>query len=198
MKTRIIIQLGVFLLTFAAITSCEYKEIADADFPEGVIYLPAAAADDGGIYLINEWPAGSTAITQGNVYRFQVNVDANEFNIPLSVYRSGLSKKSSFPVNIKTDNNTIETLKSDGTLDSEVEILPEGKYTLPASVQMNADKEVAPFILKVDLGYLTANAADEKIYALAVNISSNNCAANPELSTVVILIYSEILQISSD
>ena len=188
---------GILLLTLVAITSCEYKEIADADFPEGLIYLPAAALSDS-TYAINELPPNPTATNPEGPYKFRLDIDANEFIIPLSVFRSGLSNKASFTVNINTDRDTITALIASGELNSNVEFLPEGKYTLAPSIQMASGKDHAPFSLTVDLDFLTTGAVSKEVYALAINISSTACNSNPELNTVVILISSEILLSSPD
>ena len=190
-----IIKFGLFLLTFTALTSCEYKEIADADFPEGVIYLPVSLSDEG-MYVINTLPANPMATEQEEPYQFRLN--ANEFIIPLSAYRSGLNKGASFTIDIKTDKDMVNALIASEELIGDVELLPEGKYTLDSSVKMESGKDYAPFTLKVNLDYLISGAASKKIYALAVNISSNACESNPELSKVVILISSEILLSSPD
>jgi len=187
-----IIKFGVFLLTFTVLASCEYKEIADADFPEGVIYLPVSLSDDG-IYAISTLPANPTATAPESPYKFRLDINANEFIIPLSVYRSGLSNDASFTVDVKTDKDTVNALIASGELSSGVEILAEGTYTLESSVRMESGKNYAPFALTVDLDFLIAGAASQKTYALAVNISSTACDNNPDLSTVVILISSEIL-----
>ena len=188
---------GILLVALVATTSCEYKEIADADFPEGLIYLPIAVLEDN-VYTINTLPTNPTATEPENTYRFRLNMNDNEFIIPLSVYRSGLNNGASFTINITTDRDTIEALMISGELNSDVVILPEGKYTLAPSVQIKSGKDHVPFTLTVDLDYLIAGAASKKEYALAVNISSTAIESNPKLNTVVILISSEILLSSSN
>ena len=192
-----IAKFGILLLALVAITSCEYKEIADADFPEGLIYLPAVALSDSA-YMINTLPTNPTATNPEGSYRFRLDIDANEFIIPLSVFRSGMSNDASFTIDIKTDRDTVAALIASGDLDSNAEFLPEGKYTLTNSVKMGSGKDHVPFTLTVDLDFLITSAASKTKYALAVNISSDACNSNPNLSTVVILISSEILLSSSD
>jgi hypothetical protein len=183
------VAVGILLLICTAITSCQYQEIGDAEFPSGTIYLPAAAR---GYYLIDNLPVENT------IYKFQVNSAANEFNIPLAVYRSGLDTGSSFSVDIKINNDTIENLFSEAIQRGDTALLPQGKYEIASSVQMKQGERVAPFTLKIDLDYLAANADNKEAYAIAVNISGEECESNESLSTVIILIYPRIFHPLAD
>lgn len=185
-----IIATGMLLVVLTAITSCSYQKIGEADFPEGIIYLPAAA---NGNYLINRIPAANSD------YRFQVNAVANEFIIPLSVYRSGLNISSSFTVDVKADSDRVVALLTKGAFgESTIGILPQDKYELTSLVEMNGGDRKAPFTLKIDLDYLLSNEAVNDIYVLGVNISSADCESNKTLSTAIIMIYPEILHPVAD
>ena len=176
---------GILLLFCMTVASCRYQEIVDADFPDGVIYLPAAKD---GYYEINSRPTGTTT------YRFQINAAANAFIVPLSVYRSGLDVSSSFAVDIEADSDTIAALSAEGAFETDaVIVLPTEKYELTSPVRMNGGERTAPFSLKVDLDFLLSDEAKDKIYALGVHISSAGCASNEALNTAIILIHPQIL-----
>jgi hypothetical protein len=180
---------GIFFVLCTALSSCQYEAIGEADFPEGIIYLPAAK---NGNYVIDYLPDGSTT------YRFQVDVATNTFTVPLSVYRSGLDLVPSFPINIQVDADTVAALLSSGALGEAVAALPQAQYQLASSVEMKQGERTAPFTLTVDLHFLTANEADQQAYALAVNIASEGCKTSSELGTVIILIAPRILHPVAD
>jgi len=192
MKIKMInrIKIGLLLLGFTALTSCQYQEIANADYPAGLIYLPAALQ---GIYSIDNLPTATLADpTPGNTYRFTVNTAKNEFNVPLAVYRSGIDESKKLLVNIAVNTDTINTLIATDTLNMKnTELLPSGKYTLPSSVNVKKDSTLGYFNLLVDLDFLKANA--QKKYALGITISSNDSKSNHLYNTVVVLIYTKIL-----
>jgi hypothetical protein len=173
-----IIAAGMLLAFCTAISSCQYQEIGDAEYPEGIIYLPAAK---NGNYAVNIAQEGKTT------YRFQINEEANELNIPLSIYRSGMDLSVSFTVDVKVDADTVASLLLSGALGEDVVALPEGKYRLVPSVEMCRGERTVSFNLSVDLDFITGEA-NGQTQALAVKIESNGCKTNADLSTVMILI----------
>jgi hypothetical protein len=106
---------------------------------------------------------------------------------------------SSFTVEIKADSDTIASLLAAGTLGADtVAVLPQSEYELTAETQMESGKRVASFMLKINLDFLSENAADKRIYAIGVNISCADCPVNADLSAAIILIYPDILHPAAD
>jgi PKD repeat protein len=184
------IKLGLVLIGFAAMTSCQYEEIAKANYPDELIYLPAALQ---GIYSIDNLPTATLAVpTPGNPTRFTVNTVTNEFNVPLAVYRSGISDGKTLMVDIVVNADTINNLIVTDTVNMKnTEVLPTDKYSLPSSVQVEGGSDLGPFNLIVDMDFLKANVPRK--YALGVTISSVDCKSNPSYKTVIILIDTRIM-----
>lgn len=186
-----IIRLGLVLLCLTAITSCQYDEIASADYPDELIYLPVAV---NGIYVIDNLATPTLADpTSGNTYRFTVNPDANEFNVPLAVYRSGIEGKKSISVDIAVNTDTITKLIAAEAAGFEnTELLPADKYSLTSSVKIDGGSDVGSFNLIIDLDFLKANAPNKK-YAIGVSVSSPDRKSNPIYSTAIILIDTKFI-----
>jgi len=178
------------IVLIAALTSCEYQDIADADYPDQLIYMPAAT---NGIFYINTVPTPNiTNPTPGNNYRYKIDEANNKFIVPLSAYRSGVNNKGSFTVDIVVNNDTISQLLTTGALPSGTLQLPSDKYSISSSVEMKNGEELAPFDLSIDLSFLKANSPG-KNYAIAVTISSDARETNPALATTIIVIGTDIL-----
>jgi PKD repeat protein len=189
------IQLLVIVLAgVATLTSCEYKMIADAEYPEQIIYMPGAVR---GIFRIDDVPQPTLAVpTPGEPYKFTVNLTARTFDIPLAVYRSGVNNKGAFTVDVTVNTDTISSLVGSGTL-VNTDILTAGNYSIVPSVEMKDGEELAKFNLAIDLDYLLANYPD-KIFALGVGISSTQRAVNPKYSTMIVVVHTEILKAIPD
>ncbi len=178
----------LFGFTLAAITSCDYQEYADADYPEQKIYMPTANYN---VYEIDK--AGikpSIHPTEGKPFRFHIDTESGKFIIPLGVYRAGIDNKGGFEVDITVSNDTIADLIAASHFTDPVMVLPSDKYVLPESITVSDGVGFQAFDLEVDLSFLqqaNANNPTEK-YAIAVEISSSTRARNPELSTTIILI----------
>ncbi|MCD7974030.1 MAG: PKD domain-containing protein [Candidatus Azobacteroides sp.] len=187
-KNTIRISLA-FLFLAAMLTSCDYEEIAPADYPESLIYLPLAAYE-GGIYTIDQFnESGLTTPTEGGTYAYILDKEKNQFEIPLSVYRSGLNPGGAASITISVNNDTLRQLIAEGMV-TDVEPLPSGKYELVSSVQLGSGERLAPFSLVVDLDFLYGQAPQR--YAMAISIASPEQKENPELSTVVVIIDTKI------
>lgn len=188
---------GLIVASFLTLIACQYDEIAPRDnYPEEKIYLPAAKAAeaDGGVYLINEITQAMPDYfpTPGAPFRYLADKEANTFEIPLAVYRSGVYIGESVTVEVAINRDTIANLIASGAEEwEEVKILPEGKYAIDPAVDIPGGKTNAPFRLEVDFGFLRQQTPQK--YAIAVSISCREKEVNPELSTVVILIDTQIM-----
>lgn len=183
----------VTVVVVLSITACKYKDIADADYPDQRIYLPAAA----GIYSINSIPIQVGSVpTPGSTYRFLMDTSNNKFIVPLGIVRSGINLDGRITVDISLNNDTVAALISKGTI-SSASILPENKFSIqPSSVIIESGKESALFNISIDLEFLKG-FPDSK-FALGVSISSKERVVNPLLSNAVILISTKIFTPSAN
>lgn len=194
MKNISNIKLGFItvLFTFAMIlSSCEYQEFADTDYPDQLIYMPAAYYNP---YMIDEVPVKiGDSPTPGNPERFTLDLENRKLNVLLAAYRSGINASGTFDINVSVNNDTIENLlASSEALPGNTVLLQPENYSLVNSVQMKEGERLAKFDLEVDLNYLVNNAPDG-VFAVGVEISSQAREVNPDLALTVVVIDTEML-----
>jgi hypothetical protein len=188
-KIKLLVALLGAVILFG---SCKYQEVADAEWPDQLIYMPAALYNN---YMIDAVPVaiGSTP-TAGYPTRFLTDTVARKFNVLLGAYRSGVDNKGSFIVNIAVNTDTISKLLAiPGKLPVGTVLLPADKYAVPSTAQMVDGTDIAKFDLAVNLDYLLAGNPTQK-YAIAVGISSKDRKTNPALSTTIIVIDTKIMK----
>ena len=172
------------------ISACETgTPIRDADYPEQVIYLPAAV---GGWFEINDIARriGDPPFP-GNPSRYVVDLENRQFIVPLGVYRAGIDNIGAFTVNVAANNDTINDIIAAG--DTIITLLPSNQYTMDNSVSMLNGEELAKFELVIDLDFLRDNYPTG-VYALGVSISSTDRDTNPDLSTAIVVIHTAIIK----
>jgi hypothetical protein len=174
-----------------SLASCEYNtDIRDAEYPDQKIYMPAAY---GGNFVINDIPKRiGDPVTPGQPFRFVVDMTSRNFNVPLSVYRSGINNKGSFTVDIAANSDTINSLITAGKLVNTL-VLPVNSYSVVSSVQMIDGEEIASFNLEIDLDFLLTGYPTG-IYAIGVGISSPQREVNPKLATTIVVIDTKIMK----
>ncbi len=186
-RNKILMVIMGLIIIFS---SCEYEKIVDANYPDQLIYMPAAKR---GFLMINEMPQETQANpTTGNPYKFEIDYENQKFKIPLSVYRAGINNQGEISVEITVNNDTIAILQAEGEIEN-LDILPSEKYSIDQSLTIAEGQESEIFNLVVDLNFLKTNAPDKK-YALAINISSNQIKVNPDFSSTVVIIDTKILK----
>ncbi|MBC7893301.1 MAG: PKD domain-containing protein [Sphingobacteriaceae bacterium] len=166
--------------------ACKYEELAAADYPQQILYLPTAK---NGVFAIASLPA------PGVVYRFTVKLAEKKVIVPLSVFRGGVSVDGEVPVTVVANADTVSKMIAASKL-LNTEALPTSKFTLPASVTIPTGGESAPFELSIDLDYLLANPG--KKLAVGVSIASPQTPVNPLLNTTVISIDPAIFKPTTD
>jgi len=178
-------------MTFSA---CEFDTpLRDAEYPDQVIYLPAAV---GGWFEINDVARRiGDPPYPGNPYRYIVDLENRNFVVPLGVYRAGIDNIGKFSVNIEANTDTINDLIAAG--DTIITLLPLSEFTMDNSVDMAEGEELAKFELIVDLDFLLSNYPDS-VYALGVSISSPDRETNPDLSTAIVVIHTRIMIPTAD
>lgn len=188
---------GIFFLLGIVLflQSCEYKEIADAYYPQQKIYLTTASY---GVYDVDTPPA-----SENEAYRFKLDFENGKFIIPLSVSRGGMDKGGEVLVNVSVQNDTItkmveaETLKyvDEGGNVREVKVLPAGKYTLPSGVVIPSGEDTGKFTLDVDFDFLESNI--NELFAVAIHIDSQDREVSKGLSTTVVVIDTKFMEVVS-
>ncbi len=189
---KIINSMTKFLFVLAGISlmisSCDYKEYAEAEYPDQVVYMPTAYD---AIYDISVSVDPVEVPTTGSTYRFVI--DGENLVVPLGIYRSGITNDGAMSISVAAASDAVSSAISEGTLAADTELLPADKYTFPSSVVVEDGEEVATFMLSIDLNYIKS-VADKK-YAVGIRISSSDREVNPELSTTVILIDTASLEL---
>lgn len=183
------IMFAILLGFILILGSCVYEDIRDADYLDQKIYMPAANSviyDVSSVQSLHpEHPSS------GAPYRFQIDESSNEFIIPLSVYRSGADNNGTFSVMVIVDVDTVATLIDEGAFGpfsngSDVSLLAQDEYSLPASVTVTGGEDHERFLLLVDLEFLRANRGES--YALGISVASDQREVNPDLNTTIVFI----------
>lgn len=168
------------------LSSCQYENIVKADYPQQILYMPAAK---NGVFSI------ASIVTSG-AYRFTISSADKKIVIPLSVYRGGVSNDGDVTVNITANADTVNRLISTSALVGTT-LLPADKIVLPSTVTIGSGSYVTPFDLKLDLDYLRSFPVGQKL-ALAVTISSPQTPINQALKTTLITFDPAILKPTPD
>ena len=161
--------------------SCGYEELAKAEYPQQIIYMPTAR---NGVFTI-------AGISTTGAYRFTVDLTGRKLLIPLSVYRGGVSVDGDVAVTVVANADTITKSISSSALVGTM-ALPADKFVLPPSVTIEAGKNSAPFALSIDLDYLRSISGPK--LAVGVSIASAQTLVNPLLNTTIISIDPAILK----
>jgi hypothetical protein len=184
-STKLLLLFCGIVLTFS---SCEKESpLRDADYPDQIIYMPAAAY---GLYTIDELARPNETPVPGYASRYKVDLSSREFSVKLAAYRAGVDNEGGFTVDIAVNTDTVTDLIASG---ETFTLLPSAEYSVVSSVDMADGEEVAPFDLVIDLDFLRNNYPTE-VYAIGVGISSDERESNPELATAVIVIHTSIMK----
>ncbi|MHA4847298.1 PKD domain-containing protein [Flavitalea antarctica] len=170
------------LLAGPMLVSCSKEtEIMEAVYPEQTVYMPAAVEGiaTGGVFFINK------VAVPGQAYRFTIDAAAKRLHIPLAAYRSGVEKSGAIDALIFADADTTNRMLAAGKLPAGSELLPAGRYSLPAGVTIADGAGEASFNFSVDLDFLVANPT--KKFAMAVGVNNNSKLPTPNrLATLLI------------
>jgi hypothetical protein len=189
---KMIYSMSKFLLVLVGIslmiTSCNYKEYADADYPEQRVYLTTAYD---AIYDISVSVDRAEVPTPGSTYRYIV--EGENLIVPLGVYRSGVTNEGAVSVSVAAVEDAVTSAIDDGTLAADTELLASDKYSFSSSVVVADGKDVVTFNLTINLDYIKS-VADKK-YAVAIGIASSDREVNPDLSTTIVFIDTALLEL---
>ena len=183
MINKIAVKLLLSILVTIAVSGCtKYQEVADAEYPEEKVYMPASVK---GIYDISVIVNPLQIPTSDSAYRYVVDRLNNKLVIPLGVVRSGITKSGEVSVTLSAAEDTVRSLVSGGDL-TDADLLPAGNYTFPEKVLIPGNQDFVTFNVLVDLPYVVANA-DKKL-AFAITIREANRQINDEFKTTIVLI----------
>lgn len=174
-------------------TSCETK-VGDSDYPEQKIYLPAAVVNR--VYVIDQayLDSGSTP-TEGAPFQFVADYDNATFSIPLSVYRSGVTKDGDVNVSVWLDDTIIYQMYEEDILDeNSVTILDMDLMQCTDHVRIRSGEDRAAFNVVIDLDYLLDQSRFKKKFAFAVTISSEDRKITEGYDTVVIVVDTQLFE----
>ncbi|RYZ26643.1 MAG: DUF1735 domain-containing protein [Sphingobacteriales bacterium] len=174
-------------MTMAMLSSCKFKKIDDAMFPEEKLYIAAAA---NGIYWINSVPSSANLPTPGNPSRFSTNLSEGRMIVPLGIYRGGISNSNTVEVTMTPKTDTVQKLIANGQLNGAT-LLPSEKYNINSALVIPHGQTTGFSDLNVDLNFLKSNP--NQIYAIAIEASSSQRTMNPLLNTVVVVIDTRLL-----
>lgn len=164
-----VVTIICFIGSFVFFNSCDYKEIADAQYGDQSIYLPIAASGFYVIDKITEINEVNPTEGQTDAAKYVIDFENRKFIIPMGVYRAGIDNSGSFEVNVVKNTDTINNLIIDGLL-TDVQILPNTSYTIPESLTINDGNDHSSFKAVIDLDYIV-NAPDTSI-VFGLTISS--------------------------
>ncbi|MGV8096553.1 MAG: carbohydrate-binding protein [Mangrovibacterium sp.] len=183
----------LLLITLSCLffVSCEYREIENAEYPDQMLYMPAAVS---GIYTINSIPQriSDAHPVPGQPYRFTVDIPNNKLIVPLAVYRSAVHRSGKVPVEIEAISDTIAELAVLSVIPATTAILPASEYTLPASVEIADGGTLGTFDLEIDLDYLLG--FPDALFGLGVGILSSKIDVNPLYKTTILVFDTKVLK----
>ena len=184
------IKNGISLLAVTFLLgSCKYQDLAEAVYPDQLIYLSASVA---GVYAVDKVAAPNSVGVIGAT-RYAVDLGAKKLNIPLAVSRSGTSYDGDFSATLAANTDTITKLiAANSTLLTGTELLPAANYAIPTSVTGVSGKDNTTFNLILDLDYLRNNAT--KKFAVGISITGSQPAVNSKLNTAIVVIDAKILK----
>lgn len=182
-------MMGLFValqLSLVTLTSCEYRDYADADFPENTVYQPLAAD----ILTINAKTNVSKeeVPTTGEPSFFSVDKSSGKLVVRMGVIQSGISFISA-DVALRADLNALQQAQTDGVIADDVVLLPADAYSVPSSLKVSGAS--TPYELQVSLDAIKAHPG--KMVAVAVTLTSANIAVSETLATQIILIDADFI-----
>ena len=184
LKSFLLLTIGSVLLL-----CCDYRDIADADYPDNMIYFPTAV---NGIWVIdtktNENPS---IITPG--YSGLYEIEDNTFSVVLGIVQSGINNTNSFEVGLAFQNDTVQSLIQKEDLPAETIPMPESKLSFPQKITFPKNSQSTSFKVSFPLDEITGANSGKKV-AFALTIADSEIAPNPRLQTTVVFIDSKFLE----
>ncbi|TRX59045.1 DUF5013 domain-containing protein [Fulvivirga sp. M361] len=125
---------------------------------------------------------------------FSVDPDKTEFRIPLGVTLSTVTLDS-FKVDVSVNTAIITELISNGTLKNTV-LLPEGDYSIPSEVKVQANTISAPLHLVVDFSTLEDFFGSTLAIAVSITGTSSHTLMGPENTAIILINTKAAIELS--
>lgn len=183
---KVMVMLLMLCMSLFTFTSCDYREHADADYPESTVYQPLAAD-----VLVIDAKTNISKVevpTPGTPTIFEVNKTAGKLVLKMGVVQAGINLLSA-DVNLRADINAVQEAQTAGTISEDAVILPSEAYSLPSSLKVKGAS--TPYELSVSLDAIKAHPG--KMVALAVTLTSSNINVSETLATQLVLIDADFI-----
>lgn len=169
-----IVSLSMLLVAGALLfSSCDYREFAPAEYPDPILYFPAA--------IDGVWEISS--IDKHCSY----SEDGSKIQIHLAVAVSGVERKD-FHAELGFAPSAVNKMIDDGSFPVGVLPLPEGVCSWPEDLLIPADGTSVLFDLEVRKSYLKDPEFLGRKFAAALKVYSGEAETNPAAETLVVLI----------
>ncbi len=203
MKTIIrIVQAISAVAASALLFSCSETKVLDIEYPKSAVYMSCAAS------AANEGKAAYELFTlstsETGSRRFSIDLENDEFVIPLSISRGGVDSKGSITINLAINNDTIPKLVSEGVLGylddagsvRTITAVPADKVHFPETVTIEDGSDIVNFDVVVDFDYLRERVG--QLFSVAVGIESATSEVTKTLNTAVMVINTGFMEIVPD
>lgn len=186
----------LLLCMIAALPACDYETgIRDAEYPDQVLYMPAAYPN--GRFVIDDITKVTGELPfEGSLYRYKIDTENRHFIVPLSVYRAGIDNKGEINIDISLNSDTVVNLNKSNSLGYSLLTIPKDKISITDKTTLKNNEEIVVFDLKIDLDFLLSKF-DNQNYGIGVNISSKDRDVNPLLATTIVIINTRIMKPTS-
>jgi len=190
MKSKNITAIMLLLfISFTAMYSCQ-KDDSEKEYGFSKIYMPQSISLSAGINNNYPVPAG----TDSSTYNYSVDTNDKKIKVTLGSYLSG-PVTDAYSVDINVDNDTIQQLLNNKTLDPALyTLLPAAMYTLPT--RLDVPGRSATFDLAIDIAQLKSDTYKGKKLVLAVKLTNpTKFELNTALSTTIVIVDVDALVI---
>ena len=179
------------LMAISMFMGCEkYKELADTEYPDQVIYM-STASTDGTPYEITRPPDISEETWQvptpgSPILPCGCRCQRSSYHW---VWWGGKDNIGTINISIVSRPDTVSALISDGGL--QAQLLPQSAYSFPSSITLQDGKDAVSFDLVMDQGFLLGHP--DQAFAIGISISSNDRKTNPQKETTVVVFNTSLL-----
>lgn len=180
---RILNTLLPALLLCFALSSCDYRQYADAEYPDNLIYQTLA---QDGVLMINSAPTVSEyTASPGSAIPFYLDEARGKLVINMGVVQSGIELRPC-SVELSYDKSAVNKYIDSGELGSDVVALKESALSFPRHLELEGAS--VSYQLEISTNAFVSDEYYKKKLLTAVKVSGKGIMPNPDLQTVVILI----------
>lgn len=179
----------LILALFVGVTACK-KAGSELEYGYSKIYMPQAVAQNGATNNNYAVPMG----TDSSTFNYTIDLDNNKVMVRLGAAVSGNSRNG-FAVDINVNNDTVQQMLTNGTLDATNMVMPASMYKIPNKLEVQQGQISGAFYLTVDANQLKSSTYTGKKLCLWVNISNptNYTLDSSKSGTLIILSANDML-----